>query len=139
DQAGIDIGVVNVCIARQHIRSLIQHGVITCSSKEDEITVADADRVPQAMYRFVVLPGSQIIHVMPRVYMVASGDGIKEPVGMSGVRLEADFHIITAQTNAINNVNKCVRRAGLEIEDLILEPLASSLAALSDDEKQAGV
>ncbi|HEY4654834.1 MAG TPA: cell division protein FtsA, partial [Cyclobacteriaceae bacterium] len=87
----------------------------------------------------VVPPGSQIIHVMPQDYMVDYEDGIKEPVGMSGVRLEADFHIITAQTNAINNVNKCIRRAGLEIEDLILEPLASSLAVLSEDEKQAGI
>ncbi len=139
DQAGIDIGVVNVGIAGQHIRSFIQHGVITCSSKDDEITVADVERLTQDMYRMVVPPGSQIIHVMPQDYMVDYEDGIKEPVGMSGVRLEADFHIITAQTNAINNVNKCVRRAGLEIEDLILEPLASSLAALSDDEKQAGV
>jgi len=76
---------------------------------------------------------------MPQDYMVDYEEGIKEPVGMSGVRLEADFHIITAQTNAINNVNKCVRRAGLEIEDLILEPLASSLAVLSDEEKEAGV
>jgi cell division protein FtsA len=91
------------------------------------------------MYRMVVPPGSQIIHVMPQDYMVDYEEGIKEPVGMSGVRLEADFHIITAQTNAINNINKCIRRGGLETEDLILEPLASSLAVLSDEEKEAGV
>jgi cell division protein FtsA len=139
DQSGIDIGVVNVGIAGQHIRSFIQHGGVTCSSKDDEITIADVDRLTQDMYRMVVPPGSQIIHVMPQDYMVDYEDGIKEPVGMSGVRLEADFHIITAQTNAINNVNKCIRRAGLEIEDLILEPLASSLAVLSEDEKQAGI
>jgi cell division protein FtsA len=77
--------------------------------------------------------------VMPQDYMVDYEDGIKEPVGMSGVRLEADFHIITAQTNAINNINKCIRRGGLEIQDLILEPLASSLAVLNDEEKEAGV
>jgi cell division protein FtsA len=139
DQSGIDIGVVNVGIAGQHIRSFIQHGGITRTSKEDEITVADVERLTQDMYRMVVPPGSQIIHVMPQDYMVDYEDGIKEPVGMSGVRLEADFHIITAQTNAINNINKCVRRGGLEIEDLILEPLASSLAVLSDEEKEAGV
>jgi cell division protein FtsA len=139
DQSGIDIGVVNVGIAGQHIRSFIQHGGVTCSSKDDEITIGDVDRLTQDMYRMVVPPGSQIIHVMPQDYMVDYEDGIKEPVGMSGVRLEADFHIITAQTNAINNVNKCIRRAGLEIEDLILEPLASSLAVLSEDEKQAGI
>lgn len=139
DQAGIDIGVVNVGIAGQHIRSFIQHGGITRSSREEEITIDDVERLTQDMYRMVVPPGSQIIHVMPQDYMVDYEDGIKEPVGMSGVRLEADFHIITAQTNAINNINKCVRKAGLEIEDLILEPLASSLAVLSDEEKEAGV
>lgn len=139
DQAGIDIGVVNVGIAGQHIKSFIQHGGITRSAKDEEITIDDVERLTQDMYRMVVPPGSQIIHVMPQDYMVDYEEGIKEPVGMSGVRLEADFHIITAQTNAINNVNKCVRRAGLEIEDLILEPLASSLAVLSEEEKEAGV
>ena len=139
DQAGIDIGVVNVGIAGQHIRSFIQHGGITRTSKEDEITIADVERLTQDMYRMVVPPGSQIIHVMPQAYMVDYEDGIKEPVGMSGVRLEADFHIITAHTNAINNINKCIRRGGLEIQDLILEPLASSLAVLNDEEKEAGV
>lgn len=139
DQSGIDIGVVNVGIAGQHIRSFVQHGGITRSSKEDEITIDDVERLTQDMYRMVVPPGSQIIHVMPQDYMVDYEEGIKEPVGMSGVRLEADFHVITAQTNAINNIHKCVRKAGLEIEDLILEPLASSLAVLSDEEKEAGV
>jgi cell division protein FtsA len=139
DQAGVDIKRVNVGIAGQHIRSFIQHGGITRSSKEDEITVDDVERLTQDMYRMVVPPGSQIIHVMPQDYMVDYEEGIKEPVGMSGVRLEADFHVITAQTNAINNIHKCVRRAGLEIDDLILEPLASSLAVLSDEEKEAGV
>lgn len=139
DQAGIDIRVVNVGIAGQHIKSFIQHGGLTRTSKEDEVSIEDVERLTQDMYRMVVPPGSQIIHVMPQDYMVDYEEGIKEPVGMSGVRLEADFHIITAQTNAINNVNKCVRRAGLEIEDLILEPLASSLAVLSSDEKEAGV
>jgi len=139
DQAGIDIGVVNVGIAGQHIRSFIQHGGITRTSKEDEIAIADVERLTQDMYRMVVPPGSQIIHVMPQDYMVDYEEGIKEPVGMSGIRLEADFHIITAQTNAINNINKCVKRGGLEISDLILEPLASSLAVLSDEEKEAGI
>ena len=91
------------------------------------------------MYRIVIPPGSEIIHVMPQDYVVDYEDGIKDPVGMSGVKLEANFHVITAQTNAINNVNKCVRRAGLKIDNLILEPLASSLAVLSDEEKEAGV
>ncbi len=139
EQSGIDIRVVNVGIAGQHIRSAIHHGSITRNSTEDEITIEDVNRLTNDMYRIVIPPGSEIIHVMPQDYIVDYEEGIKDPVGMSGVRLEADFHIITAQTNAISNVNKCIRRAGLEIENLILEPLASSLAVLSDEEKEAGV
>lgn len=139
DMSGIDVGVVNVGIAGQHIRSSIHHGSITRNSKDDEISIEDVNRLTEDMYRIVIPPGSEIIHVMPQDYMVDYEEGIKDPVGMSGVKLEADFHIITAQTSAINNINKCVRRGGLEIEDLILEPLASSLAVLSEEEKEAGV
>lgn len=138
EQSGIDIRVVNVGIAGQHIKSAVHHGSITRDS-DDEITVEDVGRLTNDMYRIVIPPGSEIIHVMPQDYIVDYEDGIKDPVGMSGVKLEADFHIITAQTNAINNINKCIRRGGLEIENLILEPLASSLAVLSDEEKEAGV
>ncbi len=139
EQSGIDIRVVNVGIAGQHIRSSIHHGSITREPNDDEITVEDVNRLTNDMYKIVIPPGSEIIHVMPQDYIVDYEDGIKDPVGMSGVKLEADFHVITAQTNAINNINKCVRRAGLEIENLILEPLASSLAVLSEEEKEAGV
>lgn len=139
EQAGIDIRVVNVGIAGQHIKSAVHHGSITRKSNDDEITIEDVDRLTNDMYRIVIPPGSEIIHVMPQDYVVDYEDGINDPVGMSGVKLEANFHVITAQTNAINNVNKCVRRAGLKIDNLILEPLASSLAVLSDDEKEAGV
>ena len=139
DMSGIDIGVVNVGIAGQHIRSTIHHGSITRSSNDDEISIEDVSRLTEDMYRIVIPPGSEIIHVMPQDYTVDYEEGIKDPVGMSGVKLEADFHIITAQTSAINNINKCIRRAGLEIDNLILEPLASSLAVLSDEEKEAGV
>lgn len=139
DQSGIDVRVVNVGIAGQHIKSSIHHGSITRSSNDDEITIEDVNRLTNDMYRIVIPPGSEIIHVMPQDYTVDYEDGIKDPVGMSGVKLEADFHVITAQTNAINNINKCVRRAGLEIENLILEPLASSMAVLSEEEKEAGI
>ena len=139
NMSGIDIGVVNVGIAGQHIRSSIHHGSITRISKEDEVSIEDVNRLTEDMYRIVIPPGSEIIHVMPQDYIVDYEEGIKDPVGMSGVKLEADFHIITAQTSAINNINKCVRRGGLEIDDLILEPLASSLAVLSEEEKEAGV
>jgi cell division protein FtsA len=138
DQSGIDIGVVNVGIAGQHIKSSIHHGSIT-TDNDDEITVEDVNRLINDQYKIVIPPGSEIIHVMPQDYIVDYEDGIRDPVGISGVKLEADFHVITAQTNAINNINKCVKRAGLEIENLILEPLASSLSVLSDEEKEAGV
>ncbi len=139
EQSGINIQVVNVGIAGQHIRSSIHHGSITRNSKDEEITMTDIERLTNDMYRIVTPPGCEIIHVMPQHYTVDYEDGIIDPVGISGVKLEADFHIITAQTNAINNVNKCVRKAGLQIEHLILEPLASSLAVLNEEEKKAGV
>ena len=139
DTSGIDINVVNVGIAGQHIKSSIHHGSITREMVNDEIAIGDVNRLTSDMYRIVIPPGSQIIHVMPQDYTVDYEGGIKDPVGMSGVKLEADFHVITAQTNAISNINKCVRRAGLEIDHLILEPLASSLAVLSEEEKEAGV
>ncbi|WMN12898.1 cell division protein FtsA [Marivirga salinae] len=139
DISGIDIKVVNVGIAGHHIRSSIQRGSITREDREEEITVEDVNRLTNDMHRMVIPAGNQIIHVMPQVYTVDYDDGIKDPVGMTGIRLEADFHVITADINSINNIQKCVKRAGLDIENMILEPLASSLAVLSDDEKEAGV
>ncbi len=139
EQSGIEINVVNVGIAGQHIKSAVHHGGITLENQDDEITIEDIARLTSDMHRIVTPPGSEIIHVMPQDYIVDYEDGIMDPVGMTGVKLEADFHIITAQTNAINNINKCVKKAGLSIENLILEPLASSLSVLSDEEKEAGV
>jgi len=139
EQAGIDIRVVNVGIAGQHIRSSVHHGSIIRDTSDDEITIEDVNRLTNDMYKIVIPPGSQIIHVMPQDYIVDYEEGIKDPVGMAGVRLEADFHVITANTNAIQNINKCVTRAGLTIDNLILEPLASSLSVLSEEEKEAGV
>ena len=139
EQSGVEINVVNVGIAGQHIRSSIHHGSITRRSSDDEITMDDVERLTNDMYRIVTPPGCEIIHVMPQYYTVDYEEGIVDPVGMSGVKLEADFHIITAQTNAINNLNKCVQKAGLTVDNLILEPLASSLSVLSEEEKKAGV
>lgn len=139
DSANIDINVVNVGIAGRHIKSAIHPGSITREAIDEEITVEDVAKLTNDMYRTVTPPGSEIIHVMPQNYTVDYEEGIKDPVGMSGVKLEADFHIITAKTSAINNVYKCVKRAGLEVDNLILEPLSSSLAVLSDEEKEAGV
>ena len=139
EQSGINIGLVNVGIAGQHIKSLQHNGSITRNSDETEITVDDVNRLTNDMYRLVTPPGSEIIHVMPQDYKVDYEEGIMDPVGMSGVRLEGNFHIITAQSTAINNINKCVTKAGLEIDNLILEPLSSSMSVLSDEEKEAGV
>ncbi|MFD2245652.1 cell division protein FtsA [Pontibacter ruber] len=139
EQSGINIGVVNVGIAGQHIKSLQHNGSITRQVTDHEITVDDVNRLTNDMYRLVTPPGSEIIHVMPQEYKVDYEEGIVDPVGMSGVRLEGNFHIITAQSNAINNINKCISRAGLEIDNLILEPLASCMSVLSEEEKEAGV
>ncbi|MBG8552029.1 cell division protein FtsA [Hymenobacter guriensis] len=139
EQSGINIGVVNVGIAGQHIKSLQHNGSITRASQDSEITQDDVNRLTNDMYRLVTPPGSEIIHVMPQDYKVDYEEGIMDPVGMSGVRLEGNFHIITAQSTAINNINKCVTKAGLEIDNLILEPLASSMSVLSEEEKEAGV
>ncbi|WP_114749597.1 cell division protein FtsA [Pleomorphovibrio marinus] len=139
EMSSVDIGEVIVGIAGQHIRSSIHHGVIIRNTKDDEITVEDVRRLANDMENIVVPPGNKIIHVMPQDYTVDYEEGIKDPVGMSGARLEADFHIITAQSTAINNINRCVKRANLHSTDLILEPLASSLSVLSDEDKEAGV
>jgi len=139
DNAGINIALVNVGIAGQHIRSYIERGLYIRNSNDDEISIEDVSRLTQDMHRLVLPAGNQIIHVMPQDYTVDGAEGIKDPVGMTGVRMEADFHIITAHTSAIKNIDKCVRRAGMDIDELILEPLASSLAVLSEEEKEAGV
>lgn len=139
NMADVDIAEVIVGIAGQHIQSKIMHGSIMRQPSEDEITVEDVQRLSADMHNIVVPPGNSIIHVMPQDYTVDYEGGIKDPVGMAGTRLEADFHIITAQTTAIHNINKCVKKASLESKQLILEPLASSLSVLSDEEKEAGV
>lgn len=139
DMADVDVSDVIVGIAGQHIRSSVHHGVIIRNPKDDEITVEDVRRLANDMENIVVPPGNSIIHVMPQDYTVDYEDDIKDPVGMSGIRLEADFHIITAQTAAIHNIDKCVKKASLYSKDLILEPLASSLSVLSDLDKEAGV
>ncbi|MDX5339098.1 MAG: cell division protein FtsA [Cyclobacteriaceae bacterium] len=139
NMADVDIAEVIVGIAGQHIQSKIMHGSIMRQPTEEEITIEDVQRLSADMHNIVVPPGNSIIHVMPQDYTVDYEGGIKDPVGMAGTRLEADFHIITAQTTAIHNINKCVKRANLFSSQLILEPLASSLSVLSDEEKEAGV
>jgi cell division protein FtsA len=137
--SGVEINVVNVGIAGQHIKSLQHRGILTRTSLEEEINQLDIDNLIDDMYKLVMQPGEEIIHVLPQEYIVDSEQGIKDPIGMSGVRLEANFHIITGQMAAAKNIYKCVAKAGLEVSELILEPLASSEAVLNQEEKEAGV
>ncbi|MEN8786564.1 MAG: cell division protein FtsA, partial [Flavobacteriales bacterium] len=138
-KSGVEIKVVNVGIAGQHIKSLQHRGMITRSSHEDEISQADIDSLVDDMYKLVMMPGEEIIHVLPQDYIVDREQGILDPIGMAGVQLEANFHIITGQIAAGKNIYRCVEKAGLEVADIILEPLASAEAVLSFEEKEAGV
>lgn len=138
-RSGVEINVVNVGIAGQHIKSLQHRGIRTRNSVDDEIGQPDIDALIDDMYKLVMLPGEEIIHVLPQEYIVDNEQGIKDPVGMSGIRLEANFHIITGQIAAAKNINKCIAKAGLDVAEIILEPLASAEAVLSEEEKEAGV
>jgi cell division protein FtsA len=138
-KSGVEIKVVNVGIAGQHIKSLQHRGMITRDSIEEEINQQDVDALIDDMYKLVMMPGEEIIHVLPQEYIVDRQSGVKDPIGMSGVQLEANFHIITGAMASAKNIYKCVAKAGLEVAELILEPLASASAVLSDEEREAGV
>ncbi len=138
-QSNCEISEVVVGIAGQHIKSLQHRGIIVRNSTEDEISRVDVDRLIEDMYRLAMPPGEQIIHVLPQEFTVDNEQGVLDPIGMSGVRLEANFHVITGQITAANNIYKCVTKASLNTVDLVLEPLASAEAVLSDEEKEAGV
>lgn len=134
-----EIHEVVVGIAGQHIKSLQHRGMITRRNVDEEISQGDVDHLIENMHRLVMQPGEEIIHVIPQDYIVDNEPEIKNPIGMAGVRLEGNFHIITGQISAVKNIYKCVDRAGLKVDDLNLEPLASADAVLSDEEKEAGV
>jgi cell division protein FtsA len=138
-KSGVTIREVYVGIAGQHIKSLQHRDILTRNDAENEISMEDIDRMVENMHRLVLPPGDRIIHVLPQEFIVDGELGIKDPIGMSGVRLEANFHIITGQISAAKNIFKCVEKAGLKVTDLILEPLASSASVLSEEEKEAGV
>lgn len=138
-KSGVNIKAVHVGIAGQHIKSLQHRGMITRNSTHDEISQRDIDALIDDMYKLAMPPGEEIIHVIPQEFIVDNEQGIKEPIGMSGIRLEANCHIITGLMTAANNINKCVTKAGLTPVDLILEPLASAEAVLTDEEKEAGI
>lgn len=138
-ECGIKVHRVNVGIAGQHIKSIQQPGIYTRKDLETEISNADLQALKEDMFKIHVPAGESIIHVIPQEYTVDTEGGIKDPVGMAGVRLQANFHIITGSLPAIKNIYRCVKLSGLEVGELTLEPIASSAAVLSDEEKEAGV
>ncbi len=137
--AGFPIRASHVGIAGQHIKSLQHRGILMRDNTHTEISQRDIDKIISDMYKLVLPPGDKIIHVIPQEYAVDNEQGITDPIGMSGVRLEANFHIITGQITASNNIHRCVERCGLKVLDMTLEPIASAMAVLSDEEKEAGV
>ncbi len=138
-RSGVEIRSVHVGIAGQHIKSFQQRGEIIRDSAEDEISQKDVDLLIEKMYKIQVEPGEKIIHVIPQEYIVDKEHGITKPVGMSGITLAANFHIITGDLSAIKNIFRSVEKAGLQIESIILEPLASADAVLDYRDKEAGV
>ncbi|MEZ5050636.1 MAG: cell division protein FtsA [Saprospiraceae bacterium] len=130
---------VHVGIAGQHIKSLHHHGVFIRPDSNTEISNEDVNKLINDMHKLVLPPGDKILHVIPQEFTVDNEQDIVDPIGMSGVRLEANFHIITGQISASKNIIKCVEKAGLQVADVTLEPIASASAVLSDDEKEAGV
>jgi len=138
-RSGIMFSDVYVGIAGQHIKSMRNRGYINRDSRDEEITKEDIIKLVEDMYKIPIDVGEEIIHVLPQNFIVDNETGVKNPVGMSGSRLEANFHIVIGQVASAKNIEKCVNRVGLAINELILEPLASSEAVLTEDEKEAGV
>jgi cell division protein FtsA len=134
--AGCDIRSVYTGIAGSHVRSLNSHGIV--GIRDSEVSHSDVDRVIDAA-RAVAIPADQkILHILPQEYVIDGQEGIREPVGMSGVRLEAKVHMVTGAESAAQNIVKCVQRCGLEVDDIVLEQLASSYSVLTEDEKELG-
>jgi cell division protein FtsA len=135
--AGCQIHSVYAGIAGNHIRSLNSHGIVAI--KDREVFTQDLERVIDAAQAVAIPADQRILHILPQEYLIDEQEGVKEPLGMSGVRLEAKVHLVTCAVNAAQNIEKCIRRCGLEVEDIILEQLASSYAVLTEDEKELGV
>jgi cell division protein FtsA len=137
--SGVRVKSVIVGIAGDHIQSFQSRGVIGISGPDHEVTQADIDRLVDDTRRVALPSDRKIIHVIPQEFIIDGQDGIYDPLGMSGVRMEANVHIITGLVSAAQNIYKCVQRAGLEVSEMVLEPLASSYAVLDDEEKEVGI
>lgn len=138
-QSGLTLSKVFVGIAGQHIKSVRSRGYVNIESLDKRITREDKRKLIAEMYKIPIDVGEEIIHVLPQNYIVDNETGVKNPVGMAGRRLEANFHIVVGQIASAKNIKNCVESIGLDVIQLILEPLASSAAVLTDDEKEAGV
>ena len=136
--AGVDVGAVYVGIAGDHIKSINSRGVIAVSRSDNEITRHDVDRVIEAARAVAIPLDREMLHVLPQDFVVDEQPGIKDPVGMSGVRLEGDVHIVTAAVTSVQNLQKSVEKAGLRAAGIVLEPLASAFAVLEADERELG-
>ena len=135
--AGCQVRSVFAGIAGSHIRSLNSHGIVAI--KDKEVTQYDIDRVIDSARAVAISADQKILHILPQEFVIDLQDGIKEPIGMSGIRLEAKVHMVTGSVSASQNIIKCIRRCGLEVEDIVLEQLASCNAVLTEDEKELGV
>jgi cell division protein FtsA len=135
--AGCQIHAVYAGIAGSHIRSLNSHGIVAI--RDREVFQPDIERVIDAAQAVAIPADQKILHILPQEYVIDTQEGVKEPLGMSGVRLEAKVHLVTCAVNAAQNIEKCIRRCGLEVQDIILEQLASGYAVLTEDEKDLGV
>ena len=137
--SGIKVDGVTVGIAGQHIRSLQHSDYITRENSEQVIDENDIEKLINQVHKLVMLPGEEIIHVLPQEFKVDGQAEIKEPIGMYGGRLEANFHVVVGQVSSIRNIGRCIKSAGLDLDGITLEPLASANAVLSHEEKEAGV
>ncbi len=135
--AGCEIRSVFAGIAGSHVRSLNSHGVVAI--RDREVSDVDVQHVVDAAKAVAIPADQKILHVLPQEFIIDGQEGIRDPIGMSGVRLEAKVHIVTGAESAANNIEKCIQRCGLEVDDIVLEQLASSFACLTDDEKELGV
>ncbi len=138
-QSGVSIDRVIVGIAGDHIQSFPSRGVVTISDPEQVVSQADVDRLMEDAQKISLPSDRRILHVIPQEYIIDGQDGISDPVGMSGLRMEANVHVITGLVTAAQNIYRCVERAGLTVEDIVLEPLGSSHAVLDEDEREVGV
>jgi cell division protein FtsA len=138
-QAGVEVKGVYIGISGGHIEGINSRGVIAVSDRNKEITESDVRRVVDAATAIVIPVDREVIHIIPQEFIVDDQDGIRDPVGMSGIRLEAVVHIITAAATSVNNIVKAVNKAGLDAVDIVLEPLACAQAVLSEEEKELGV